>query len=153
MWHASGTVKMGTPEQLGACVDEDFRVKDFRVHGIDRLRVVDMSIAPVLPRFCLSRTRSQGCFFLASSRRSRVTINGEKPSFRCWKRQACDSRLRMWITKKDGDHNSCVRYRSLGTCWQKSHTVLLTVSTGNLGSYLFQALRKPRSHVHLLSQS
>lgn len=44
MWHASGTVKMGKMEEPSACVD-----KNFRVYGINGLRVVDMSIAPVLP--------------------------------------------------------------------------------------------------------
>ncbi|KAL9027105.1 MAG: hypothetical protein Q9196_004327 [Gyalolechia fulgens] len=45
MWHACGTVKMGKPEEAGTCVD-----KDFKVLGVQNLRVVDMSILPFLPR-------------------------------------------------------------------------------------------------------
>ena len=37
--------KLGEP---GTCVD-----KDFKVCGLDRLRVVDMSVAPLLPRYAL----------------------------------------------------------------------------------------------------
>jgi choline dehydrogenase-like flavoprotein len=39
----SGTVCMGQSEKT-SCVDSDFRV-----HGIDRLRVVDMSVVPFVP--------------------------------------------------------------------------------------------------------
>ncbi|KPI42009.1 Alcohol dehydrogenase [acceptor] [Cyphellophora attinorum] len=42
-WHMSGTVCMGQSENT-SCVDSDFRV-----HGIDRLRVVDMSVVPFVP--------------------------------------------------------------------------------------------------------
>jgi len=45
MWHACGTVKMGKIEEPGTCVD-----KDFKVVGVQNLRVVDMSVAPFLPR-------------------------------------------------------------------------------------------------------
>ena len=46
MWHACGTVKMGKPDDPGACVD-----KDFKVLGVENLRVVDMSVVPFLPRY------------------------------------------------------------------------------------------------------
>ena len=45
MWHMCGTVKMGKPGEANACVD-----KDFRVTGVRGLRVVDMSVAPFMPR-------------------------------------------------------------------------------------------------------
>jgi choline dehydrogenase-like flavoprotein len=41
-WHASGTVKMGKKGDESACVDSEFKV-----NGLERLRVVDMSVAPV----------------------------------------------------------------------------------------------------------
>jgi choline dehydrogenase-like flavoprotein len=41
----SGTVKMGQSAE-NACVDSHFRV-----FGLDALRVVDMSIAPFVPRY------------------------------------------------------------------------------------------------------
>ncbi|KAL8934422.1 MAG: hypothetical protein Q9216_005922 [Gyalolechia sp. 2 TL-2023] len=44
MWHMCGTVKMGKLEKPDTCVD-----KDFRVVGLQGLRVVDMSVAPLLP--------------------------------------------------------------------------------------------------------
>ncbi|KXX80210.1 Pyranose dehydrogenase 3 [Madurella mycetomatis] len=43
-WHMTGTVKMGNPGDADAAVD-----KDFRVMGIEGLRVADMSVVPVLP--------------------------------------------------------------------------------------------------------
>ena len=43
-WHMSGTVKMGREQgKNGACVD-----KDFRVYGVERLRVADMSVLPIM---------------------------------------------------------------------------------------------------------
>ena len=45
MWHISGTVKMGKPDDVDACVDKDCRVK-----GVQGLRVVDMSVAPFVPK-------------------------------------------------------------------------------------------------------
>ncbi|KAJ9482207.1 hypothetical protein VN97_g11234 [Penicillium thymicola] len=42
-WHMTGTVKMGTKQDVDAVVDPDFRVK-----GIENLRVADMSVVPVL---------------------------------------------------------------------------------------------------------
>ena len=54
MWHVCGTVKMGIVGEEGTCVD-----KHCKVIGIEGLRVVDMSVAPFLPRqvnpLCLSR--------------------------------------------------------------------------------------------------
>lgn len=41
-----GTAKMGKAEDVGTCVDPDFRV-----FGVQNLRVVDMSVAPVLVRY------------------------------------------------------------------------------------------------------
>lgn len=45
MWHMCGTTRMGKPTDPKACVD-----KDCRVLGTQALRVVDMSVAPFLPR-------------------------------------------------------------------------------------------------------
>lgn len=42
-WHMTGTVKMGKPGDADAAVDSDFRL-----FGIDNLRVADMSVVPVL---------------------------------------------------------------------------------------------------------
>ncbi|KAI0885158.1 GMC oxidoreductase [Annulohypoxylon maeteangense] len=42
-WHMTGTAKMGRPGDADAAVD-----KDFRLMGIDNLRVADMSVVPVL---------------------------------------------------------------------------------------------------------
>lgn len=39
---------MGKPGEPDACVD-----KDFRVMGVQGLRVVDMSVAPLMPRWVL----------------------------------------------------------------------------------------------------
>ncbi|KAH9874821.1 hypothetical protein IAQ61_004011 [Plenodomus lingam] len=44
VWHANGTVKMGREEDGGACVDTGFRVR-----GVEGLRVVDLSVAPLTP--------------------------------------------------------------------------------------------------------
>ena len=46
VWHMCGTLKMGKPEDPTACVD-----KDFHVVGMEGLRVVDLSIAPVIPKY------------------------------------------------------------------------------------------------------
>ncbi len=43
-WHMTGTAKMGRPGAPDAVVDSDFRVA-----GIDGLRVADMSVVPVMP--------------------------------------------------------------------------------------------------------
>ncbi|KAL9602213.1 MAG: hypothetical protein Q9179_002617 [Wetmoreana sp. 5 TL-2023] len=45
MWHTCGTVAMGRADSPDTCVDTDFRVL-----GLKGLRVVDMSVAPFLPR-------------------------------------------------------------------------------------------------------
>lgn len=42
VWHANGTVKMGRIGEKGTCVDGGFRVK-----GVQGLRVVDLSVAPL----------------------------------------------------------------------------------------------------------
>ncbi|KAL8827722.1 MAG: hypothetical protein Q9170_006899 [Blastenia crenularia] len=43
-WHPCGTVKMGKQDDPGTCVDTNFRVV-----GMQGLRVVDMSVAPFVP--------------------------------------------------------------------------------------------------------
>jgi choline dehydrogenase-like flavoprotein len=43
-WHMTGTVKMGKPGEEDAAVDNDFKVM-----GVEGLRVADMSVVPVLP--------------------------------------------------------------------------------------------------------
>jgi len=45
MWHACGTAKMGKSAEPDTCVDTSFKVA-----GLQGLRVVDMSVAPFLPR-------------------------------------------------------------------------------------------------------
>ena len=42
VWHANGTVKMGKEGDEGMCVDSGLRVK-----GVEGLRVVDLSVAPL----------------------------------------------------------------------------------------------------------
>jgi len=42
VWHANGTVKMGRTGDEGTCVDSGFRVR-----GVEGLRVVDLSVAPL----------------------------------------------------------------------------------------------------------
>lgn len=42
-WHLSGTARMGAPTDLGAVVDPSGKV-----HGVEKLRVVDASIMPVV---------------------------------------------------------------------------------------------------------
>ena len=44
-WHAVGTAKMGPATDSMAVVDQHFRV-----HGLERLRVVDASVMPSIPR-------------------------------------------------------------------------------------------------------
>ncbi|KAL8967478.1 MAG: hypothetical protein Q9183_002904, partial [Haloplaca sp. 2 TL-2023] len=44
MWHMCGTVAMGKPDSTDTCVNNDFRLR-----GLEGLRVVDMSVAPFLP--------------------------------------------------------------------------------------------------------
>ena len=46
MWHANGSVKMGKPEDQMACVDSDFKVI-----GLESLRVVDLSVCPFTPKY------------------------------------------------------------------------------------------------------
>ena len=48
MWYMCGTVKMGKPGEPDACVD-----KNFRVMGVQGLRVVDMSVVPLMPKWVL----------------------------------------------------------------------------------------------------
>lgn len=43
-----GTVKMGKPAEPDTCVD-----KDFRLAGLQGLRVVDMSVAPLMSKWVL----------------------------------------------------------------------------------------------------
>jgi hypothetical protein len=45
MWHANGTVKMGKRGDLLACVDTDFKVI-----GVQGLRVADLSVCPFTPK-------------------------------------------------------------------------------------------------------
>jgi hypothetical protein len=42
----AGTVKMGTPGDTKTCVDHDLRVL-----GVNSLRVADMSILPIVPKY------------------------------------------------------------------------------------------------------
>ena len=44
--HVAGTVQMGPPGDKTACLDTDFRVR-----GLESLRVADMSIVPELIRY------------------------------------------------------------------------------------------------------
>ena len=45
MWHMVGTVKMGKSEEHDTCVDTEFQVV-----GMEGLRVVDLSVVPLMPR-------------------------------------------------------------------------------------------------------
>lgn len=54
MWHCSGTVRMGKVAQPGTCVDNEFRVC-----GLKKLRVADMSVAPFLLRYVASQEHIQ----------------------------------------------------------------------------------------------
>lgn len=45
LYHTSGTVKMGLSSNRSSCVDHDLKV-----HGLESLRVADMSVTPMLPR-------------------------------------------------------------------------------------------------------
>lgn len=42
VWHANGTTKMGRKDDADACVDSDFRV-----YGVQGLRIADLSVAPL----------------------------------------------------------------------------------------------------------
>ena len=44
-WHMCSTVRMGSKDQKDACVDRDFKVR-----GMEGLRVADLSILPLLPK-------------------------------------------------------------------------------------------------------
>ena len=44
-WHMCSTVRMGKKSNERACVDTDFRVR-----GVENLRVVDLSVIPLLPK-------------------------------------------------------------------------------------------------------
>lgn len=44
-WHMCQTVRMGKPEDAQACTDTDFRVR-----GVQNLRVVDLSVMPLIPK-------------------------------------------------------------------------------------------------------
>ncbi|KAK3324859.1 putative glucose-methanol-choline oxidoreductase [Apodospora peruviana] len=44
LWHAAGTMKMGLASERDTCV-----APDFRVLGLDGVRVADMSVAPIIP--------------------------------------------------------------------------------------------------------
>ena len=46
LWHGCGTVKMGKLGEKGTCVTSDFKIP-----GLDGLRVADMSVAPLIPRY------------------------------------------------------------------------------------------------------
>ena len=43
-WHPTGTAKMGRPGDADAVVDSEFRVL-----GLEGLRIADMSVVPILP--------------------------------------------------------------------------------------------------------
>ena len=44
VWHATGTAAMGRPEDAMACVDTEFKVR-----GVEGLRVADLSVCPFVP--------------------------------------------------------------------------------------------------------
>lgn len=46
LWHPSCSVRMGKTEQDGSCVDADLKV-----HGLSGLRVADLSVTSMLPRY------------------------------------------------------------------------------------------------------
>jgi choline dehydrogenase-like flavoprotein len=49
VWHANGTVMMGKPGDLDSCVDTNFRV-----HGLQSLRVADLSVCPFTAKYVFS---------------------------------------------------------------------------------------------------
>lgn len=46
LFHPSCTVKMGTIDDSMSCVD-----RHLKVHGLQNLRVADISVTPLLPRY------------------------------------------------------------------------------------------------------
>jgi choline dehydrogenase-like flavoprotein len=44
-WHMCSTVRMGKQGEEGACVDTSFKL-----NGVGKLRVVDLSVIPLLPK-------------------------------------------------------------------------------------------------------
>lgn len=46
LFHPSGTTKMGPASDHMACVD-----RDLKVHGLEGLRVSDLGVTPLLPRY------------------------------------------------------------------------------------------------------
>ncbi|KAH8812461.1 oxidoreductase [Xylogone sp. PMI_703] len=65
-WHMTGTVKMGKAEDVTAAVDNHFRVK-----GIERLRVADMSVVPVL-----TNNHTQTTAYVTGATAADVLIDG-----------------------------------------------------------------------------
>jgi choline dehydrogenase-like flavoprotein len=49
LFHPSCTVKMGTADDSMSCVD-----RDLKVFGLQNLRVADISVTPLLPRYVYS---------------------------------------------------------------------------------------------------
>lgn len=58
-WHMSGTAKMGRNAE-DSCVDSRFRV-----FGLDALRIVDMSVAPFVPRYVKVDANGEECVLIA----------------------------------------------------------------------------------------
>ena len=54
-WHANGTVKMGKAEDKDACVDTHFRV-----YGVEKLRVADLSVCPLTIKYVLAFSNLEG---------------------------------------------------------------------------------------------
>ena len=68
VWHAAGTAAMGRADDPMACVDTDFRLR-----GVEGLRVADLSVCPFVPN-----THTQSTAYVVGWMAARKFIRGVK---------------------------------------------------------------------------